>query len=183
MSKAVWRRDDPLRKRVVFHIKRKAFMALVMMSLALTMAFWIRIGLTVNIYNAALITILLSPFIWVLIGVPLSGLHVFAVKRPGWVTGRHYDLLYIGIMLGMSSTFIALMIGHITDPSAHVPQTFQMLISNMIFDGLTMVATFWILNKALAQNAMFRLPVAIFLDIIVAAILACGVPLFWISIY
>ncbi|MET0751905.1 MAG: hypothetical protein ABWZ66_00965, partial [Pyrinomonadaceae bacterium] len=73
---------------------------------------------------------------------------------------------------GFTVTLLALSVGHLVEPSAYVPQTLQMLISNVMFDGLTMAITFAILDKALSKEGMLRLPAAIVLDIIVAGIFA-----------
>ena len=75
--------------------------------------------------------------------------------------------------IGFTVTFVALLIGHAADPAAYVPQTFQVLASNVLFDGLTMVLTFTILSWAVGRGWLFSIPLAVFLDLVAAALLAC----------
>jgi len=48
-----------------------------------------------------------------------------------------------------------------------------MLLSNVILDGFTLVATVAILSQAVVRPGLLRIPMAVFLDIVVAALLAC----------
>lgn len=147
---------------------------------ALTGVLWMLILLRINIYYSVLLMIIIGPFYWpliflmlVLLEFPLSitkaieNRTVPSIERLG-------ETFCLGITAGFTITFLALLIGHITDPSAYVPRTFQMIISNIIFDGLTMVVMYGLLVRAIAKEGLFRLPGAIFFAIIAAAILACG---------
>jgi hypothetical protein len=83
-------------------------------------------------------------------------------------------VLSCAIPVSFSITMIALLIGHEVNPSAWVPQTLQMLISNVIFDSLTIITTFTILSWAISSSGFLRIPLAIMLDLLAAAILACA---------
>jgi hypothetical protein len=123
---------------------------------------WMLILLKLDIRYSAGIMLIISPFYWFIIAMPFISLMVLTSASVKF----RYSLFFIGIATGFTLTFLALLLGNITDPSAYVPQTLQMLFSNVLFDGLTMVATFTILERALARDGIFRLPVAISLDIL-----------------
>ena len=59
-------------------------------------------------------------------------------------------------------------------PDLQVPQTFQMLVSNVLLDGVTMLVTFELLAWAVKKHTMLRIPAAISFDVVVAAVLACA---------
>lgn len=71
-------------------------------------------------------------------------------------------------------TLLAMFAGHLSEINAFLPLTLQMLFSNITFDAITMLATFWILRSAIGPNRHFSIPIAIILDLFLAAILACG---------
>ncbi len=73
-----------------------------------------------------------------------------------------------------SVTFFSFFIGNVSNSEALVPRTFFMLLSNMIFDGITMVATLIILRWAIARKIAFRIPLAIGVDVLLCAVLACS---------
>lgn len=70
-------------------------------------------------------------------------------------------------------TVAAFAVGRIADPHHWVPQTPQMIASNLIFDTLTVLTTAAILGWAVRKKGLFRIPLAVVFDILVAAILAC----------
>ncbi len=118
----------------------------------------------------------------VMLGVlPLFALGLgLVVGTAGVATNRDFNSggnagLLVGMTMALSFfvTLCALLIGHAIQPGAHVPQTLQMLFSNVICDGLTMLATFLILGAAVGPKRRFSIPVAILLDFVLAAVLAC----------
>lgn len=103
--------------------------------------------------------------------------------------GLYLDFLYnpsdpaelrIGALVGvsvapsLSLSLCALTIGEIVVSSAPEPWTTQLLASNAVCDGLTMLATILILRNAVGEKPRFPIPVAIVMDIVVAAGLACA---------
>jgi hypothetical protein len=79
----------------------------------------------------------------------------------------------MGVAGSFSITLIALLLGHAVYPDLWVPQTVQVLIANVVCDGFTLVATLWILGWAVSKRGLFRIPLAIVLDVVIAALLAC----------
>ena len=54
--------------------------------------------------------------------------------------------------LSFAITFLSFLLGNLITPSAHVPQTLQMLLANVFFDGVTMVITFALLAWAVRET-------------------------------
>jgi hypothetical protein len=133
----------------------------------------ISILLTLQILNADIIIafvamLVLFPFYWAIIGMPVMGLFM-------WYTKFDEDKLFpfsFAVAISFTVTFFAILLGHLANPSAWLPQTFQMLMSNVIFDGFTMVATLMILSWAIKRKSTLRIPIAVFIDIVIAALLA-----------
>jgi len=48
-----------------------------------------------------------------------------------------------------------------------------MLFVNVVCDGLTLAGTFWILQWAMAKKGLFRIPMAVLVDLLVGGLLAC----------
>lgn len=84
------------------------------------------------------------------------------------------DLFAIAMAISSAVTLVCLVLGRICDINAWVPQTPQMLLSNVICDGLTVMATIYVLTIALRGNILVRVPIAIMLDIMIGGFLACA---------
>jgi hypothetical protein len=144
----------------------------------ITTVCWLLVVLRLNIYYAAPVMLLIFPLYWFVLVVATFGIKLsleFGIKlsqEKDAQAGNSLVLFSLGVALGFTTTFIALLIGHVADPQAYIPQTFQMLTSNIVFDGVTMVVTFAILSWAMKRTGVLRIPVAIFLDLITAAVLA-----------
>ena len=125
--------------------------------------------LNMRIGYATIAMVGLLPVYSFYLAIPLDSL-------AGMYTG-HYSKKYVSfslvIAVSFSVTFVAMLVGHFADGSAWVPQTLQMLVSNVVFDGITMVATLAILSWAVAKRTILRIPCAIVLDVIIAGLLAC----------
>jgi hypothetical protein len=78
-----------------------------------------------------------------------------------------------GCFIGINLTANALLLGRSMSPTAPLPQTTQMFASNLIFDGISVGATIAILYWGVARNRLFRIPVAILLDLVVSVVTAC----------
>lgn len=153
--------------------------------------------LELNIYISFALVVLFSPIYLIGIGLPaLFGfglyklLEMIVSKDYGPLeklaedqaiseqfaekTHAMFNSFSIGVSLSFALTILALLVGHIGDPSSWIPKSLQMLISNVIFDGLTMVFTFGLLGWALQTRTYIRLPVAVLIDIVICALLACG---------
>ena len=119
--------------------------------------------------------VIFAPIYWLYAWRLLSWV-VCLARRTDELEKRQDDFLVVfcaGMSLSFAVTLAAILIGHIASPGAWIPKTPQMLISNVVFDGLTLVATFFILGRALAHPTHGRIVVAVIVDLLVAAMLAC----------
>lgn len=135
----------------------------------LTFAIWLYLLEKIDLMYAALFMIIFFPF-W---GSLLLGFQRLILDKAFFTWRNEIIRTNIGMPFGFALTFIGFLIGHLIDPLAYVPQTRQMLYSNTLFDLLTIAVTFRIFSKALTKSSSFRLPMAIFFDLLVAAVLAC----------
>ena len=131
----------------------------------------LKIVLDLNISLATLIMVVLFPVYAFFFGIPLLALAIAASYSDKTVN----NLFVAGMAMAasFSVTLIALLVGHVADPTCWVPKTMQMLVSNVIFDGLTMLATILILTQAVPPRRRISIPLAVCLDVVVAAIFAC----------
>lgn len=136
-----------------------------------TVVIWTYALLRLSVYYAAPVMLALFPVYWAMILSPIVLLRSL-LALDDKLTYR-LILFIFGVATGFTATLTALLVGHIADPLAPVPQTFQMLASNVLFDGLTMVVTFAILSWAIGRGWLFSIPLAVFLDLLAAGVLAC----------
>ncbi len=143
------------------------------------------ISLSVSIFKVSIGLLILSPFITLIF---------WGLAFPFTVLTSYldYDLSIIKTTMGISEevpsnqillgatitfsliiTFLSLSLGHHIDESAKLPQTFQMLAANLVFDGLTVLTTFWIFGGAIRIKSFLAIPIALCIDVIISAIFAC----------
>jgi len=125
--------------------------------------------LDLDFYIALFITLFLFPFF---ILIFISSLFVSFNNPLIKKNNLYYSMMGAALVFSFNITFISLLIGHLTDPIAWLPQTLQMFISNIFFDGLTIAFTFFILGWAVTASPIIRIPLAIFYDIIFSALFA-----------
>jgi hypothetical protein len=77
-----------------------------------------------------------------------------------------------GVAAGYFATVLALLIGRVAEPGVEVPKTLQLLITNIVCDGLTLGLTVMILRQALPPRKRMPVLLALPLGVLVAAILA-----------
>lgn len=135
----------------------------------MTVALWTLQVLNMRIVYASITMAALLPLYGCYIVLPVE---VFAELFTDWNVDKLFPFS-IAVTVSFTVTLLAMLVGHFANPSAWVPQTLQMLVSNVIFDGLTMIVTLALLSWAIAKRSMLRIPCAIFLDIVIAALLAC----------
>lgn len=139
-----------------------------------TAVLWILIMLKIDICLSTLIMTAMSPLYWLITGLAFYPC-LQMLKSPRNLNSQHaFYLFNFAIAISFTITFLALLVGHIASPEAWVPQTFQMLLSNVLFDGVTLLVAFMILAWAVAGPGILRIPIAVFADILVASLLACG---------
>lgn len=86
---------------------------------------------------------------------------------------EYYMPFMLGVALSITITYASFVIGMQAIPSSYIPRTAQMLFSNIIFDGLTMVITVNVLRHAISKPGVFRIPLAVIVDVLAAGLLAC----------
>ena len=137
--------------------------------------FWILIALNTELLFSFLSMLVAIPCFFLLFIFPaLLFRELFDIEFD---EDKVYGILItLGVSVGISFsiTFLSFLFGNVVSPESSIPRTFQMLASNVLLDGITMLITFWILAWAIKNKTLWRIPIAIFLDIIVAAVLACA---------
>ncbi|MBA7697133.1 hypothetical protein ES703_105791 [subsurface metagenome] len=135
----------------------------------------LKVVLGLNIVLATMVMTVLCPVYALFIGMPLVGL----ADSAGHSQESKANWFVFGMTLAasFSITMIALLVGYMADPTCWVPKTMQMLGSNVIFDGLTMVATIVILTLAVPPRRRISIPLAVCLDVVATAVFA------WASLY
>ncbi len=137
----------------------------------------LKVVLALNIVLATLMMIVFFPFYTLFISIALAGLAREAEEHLQKSTVLDVDNCFVFVLTltaSFSITMIALLVGYVADSTCWVPKTMQMLGSNVIFDGLTMLATIVILTLAVPPKRRIPIPVAICLDVAVAAVFACA---------
>lgn len=144
--------------------------------------FVLQLALSLKIYWTALLLMGVMPFYALLVLVVLQCF--FSVTD--WELSAD-DAWSIGFAFTVSFfiTAIALFFGSVCSLGAYIPQTIQMFLVNVFCDGLTLLLTFIILEGAIDRVIRAKSPeqqkikrkypilVAIALDFVVAALLAC----------
>ncbi len=159
------------------------FVAYLGLGLSLPAIVWLPILLDVNIAFAGLVALLLIPVYSFGVIILIMAVWVFleyigkTVSDDAGAKVKRNEMLVLfgsGVSASFTVTLLALFLGHIADPTAWIPQTYQMLFSNVFFDGVTLVATIYLLRWAISRKSLFRIPVAIGADVLLAALLACS---------
>lgn len=139
---------------------------------------FLKVVLGLNILFATIVMLVTLPLYgYFVVGMTLA---LLAEKlREQWKISifKNSDIwIFVGLSIAASFplTLIALLIGYMAVPYCWVPKTMQMLGSNVLFDGLTMLMTILILSQAVHPRRRFPIPFAVFLDVVVAAVLACA---------
>lgn len=136
--------------------------------------FWISKALNTELILAIILMLGMLPCFILLILAP--ALLKYELYHKTVLLYEKEKLYIFGISVGISFslTFFSLWFGKVISPSSQVPQTFQMLTSNVIFDAVTVILTFAILEWSLKKKGLLRIPFAIVFDFIISGILACA---------
>lgn len=148
------------------------FLSLLLVLFLLGGILWLYISLQVDIQYALLILIALFPLMIFAFNIPIS--IVFEVALTDNHSVENYRVFSFAMIGSFFITYFCFFIGHIAVPHATIPKTLQMIISNVLFDGITMVITFMILKWAISSSRLYRIPCAIFIDLFIAGVLACA---------
>lgn len=132
-----------------------------------------------SLFTSFLVTVCLVPF-----GLGLTGALMMAVDRWSrtvrgsdvfsYSSGLYLDVFGIGVAASCSVTMLALILGNLAGPLDWIPRTRQMLASNVVFDGLTLLATLRVLQLSIPPSKKLSIPVAVTLDAVIAACFACA---------
>lgn len=147
----------------------------------ITMIVFLKLATIVQLGMATILTAALIPvyamaifFLLVLLG-GLLGSQSENMNRQFKGNAFEYMISFsAGCAISFSVTLAAMLIGHAAQDNAWVPQRISMLISNVLFDGLTLITTLFILEKAIKPETRLSIPIAIVLDVLLAAAFACS---------
>lgn len=135
--------------------------------------FWFSIALNSSLTISIISTIISIPCFVVFINGIMTILEEINNNYSAEDTEELTFFIGLSVGISFSITFIAFLIGNLISDQSYVPQTFQMLISNVLLDGLTLFLTIKLLHWSLQKKSWTRIPFVILLDMIIAAILAC----------
>jgi len=146
----------------------------------ISLAFWIFIILKLNIYVATIAILLQVAVYLYIIAFPLAIFYFYfrylvhpgSTRRISFFVNK-LSLITLGTSISAALTILALFLGHILVTDARIPLNLNMIISNILFDSITVVTTFMILKWALVRNTLLRIPIAIVVDFFIASFLAC----------
>ncbi len=128
----------------------------------------LKLILSLSIQYAALLMLLLSPGLIIAAFMLVLGL----LRADPDSNYEISALVALSVALSFVITLLSMLVGWILSPAAWIPKTFQMLLSNVLCDALTMVATFAVLRYALRSARLLRITAAIIIDILIACFLA-----------
>lgn len=138
---------------------------------------WMILSLKLSLNYSTLLMVIFLPLFWVMFLGPMIPIMLMVEKLRRSILYNFVEdygpTVAMALAVSFTITYLAFLLGNIGKPDAPLPKTFQMLISNVIFDGATMLATLIILRWAVSKSSVLRLPLAITVDILIAGILAC----------
>jgi hypothetical protein len=135
-----------------------------------------------NTFERALVLILTAPYYCIGIGLIVSQLiftpiRIAAGKVKSWSERTEYNLITFASVITFASfaiTYLAISLGTATHPDQPMPRSIQVLGANLICDMLTVISTFFLLRWATKRSPFIRIPIAVLIDLLFAAILACA---------
>lgn len=153
-----------------------AAMGLLATACLLTAGLWLKILLDLDIAQAAGAMFILLPVYMIVLTISLLFVGMIGSETTTWDFMEHDFWMVFGMATAVSFlvTLCSLLVGSMVAPDAWIPKTLRMLLCNVAFDGLTMVATFAILARAVGEKRRYPIPVAILIDVAVAALFACA---------
>lgn len=128
--------------------------------------------LELDTFWSIILYILLYPLIVILYLLSVFFLQALPDFKQKVELTEIYIIFILGSCFSIIITIIAMSIGHLIEPYSWVPKTIQMLLSNIFFDGITLISTFIIFSIAIKYNHILSIPLAILIDIIIASLCA-----------
>ncbi len=141
-----------------------------------TVVIWLRIVLSLETGHALILMLGLFPVYATFLSYCLfmCGLVIADVHER--LSTKDESVILVGIAVSASPlvTVLALTIGKAAAPSAWIPQNLQMCLSNLAFDGLTVLVTFRLLRWAVEVPSRVSIPIVVVLDATLASLFACA---------
>lgn len=129
-----------------------------------TIVLWYFIFIESKLYNSFFLCIIFYLTILIIMLFGASRIICYFIGNP--------SVLFI-IFASFMITLTSFLIGNLIHSNLWIPKTTLMLISNMIFDILTIYITIYILRWAIRDQKIYKIPVAVLMDIFFASLLAC----------
>jgi len=139
---------------------------------------WVELLFRLPIGVVTVISLLLAPLCEMAFLFGLGGAFLaiaLAFVYPPELSDRISEIVgWLSFSFGVSMflTALAVCIGHVFNPSAWVPQTRQMFVSNFVFDGLGIFVTGHLLMKSVGHEKRLAVPSAVVASLIVALVFA-----------
>ena len=137
---------------------------------------FIQLVLMLPILWSALILIAMLPISVVTIASPISLMGIISAGMTGTKGNRAGSAMWIlgmSVAVSLPLTATSLAIGAILAPGAAIPRALQLIISNVLFDGLTVLTTIALLKRSLDPQSSFPIWLAVLIDVLSAAVFAC----------
>lgn len=151
-------------------------LALVSTSLLWAQGVLVRVLTALPVSMAALMAFLCLPIVGMTVGFAPAWIIGTIIRIRGGVADRFEDhvlLFGLSVTASFCISLVAMSLGHALEPAAPIPQTVHVLWSNVLFDGLTVVASLYLLERALQSTSrLFSVPVAVVVNVVIAACLA-----------
>jgi len=120
----------------------------------------------VNVYLSFCILIPIILFLFLF----MSGISPFSLLSD---RNKLFSVDFLSIFsFSVILTEFSLMIGHWFMPDLWIPKTTRMILSNFLFDFFTIYTTIYFLRWAIQKKSIYRIPIAIVIDIILSALFA-----------
>jgi len=156
----------PKHLELIENIAAYTFIILVLFMYSVMNLIWYSIFMKLNIY----ISFFVFAAIFFSFGVTI--LPLFSLIKIKY-DKINVEFIYFIMFISSIVTLLSLIIGHRIMPDLWVPKTIRMIISNFIFDIFTVYTTIYLLKWAIKKHVIFRIPIAIAIDIILASLFAC----------
>ncbi len=154
------------------------FMTAIATLLIYTQSVYVEILTTLSVGWAVLISVVFMPVVGITVGFGpawIVGTILRYKEKPSAVRAEDALLLFgFTLALSFTVTLVALFLGHEVEPQAIVPQTQRMFFSNALFDGITVTASLYVLERAIPPRRVFKIPTAVALNLMLALLLACA---------
>jgi len=126
-------------------------------------------------FPSFIIFIVFIPLSYLFFGMILS-IPIYFINEIDYIYFQRYIIgpSAFAASLSLPITMLCIIIGNSISFNHQFSYSSQLFYTNVLFDAVTLIITFSLLQWSIKNNPALRIPVAIFLDVLIAAILACG---------